>query len=79
MKKILFVDDDQAVLSSIENALRRERYCWDMVFARGGEATLVEIRKTMFDVVVSDMEMPVVSISRETPAAGLGSKTQPSR
>jgi DNA-binding NtrC family response regulator len=59
-KRILFVDDDPAVLNSLQNVLRRDRHRWDMVFAVGGVAALDELRKTVFDAVVSDMRMPGV-------------------
>ena len=60
MKRILFVDDDAALLAGLQNVLHRDRKRWDMVFANGGEAALEEIRKAPFDVVISDMRMPQV-------------------
>jgi DNA-binding NtrC family response regulator len=60
-KRILFVDDDPAVLAALSNVLRRERHRWEMVFATGGEQALAEIDKGAFDVVVSDMRMPDMS------------------
>lgn len=60
-KRILFVDDDPAVLAALSNVLRRERHRWDMVFAAGGEAALAELDKGRFDAVVSDMRMPDMS------------------
>ena len=60
MKRILFVDDDAAVLSGLQNVLHRDRKRWDMVFANSGEAALEEIRKAPFDVVISDMRMPQI-------------------
>src|SRR5689334_11486068 len=59
-KRILFVDDDPAILTGLQNLLFRDRKRWDMVFALGGEAALDEIRKEPFDIVVSDMRMPGV-------------------
>lgn len=59
-KRILFVDDEQAVLQSIEHVLRRDRERWDMVFAVGGQRALEEIRACCFDAVVTDMRMPDV-------------------
>lgn len=58
MKRILFVDDEPHVLSSLQNLLRKQRHEWDMVFALGGDAAIEQLRKTPFDVVVSDMRMP---------------------
>ncbi len=58
IKRILFVDDDALVLAGLRNVLYRERSRWEMVFALGGEAALVELARGSFDVVVSDMRMP---------------------
>jgi len=57
-KRILFVDDEQAVLKSIEYVLRRDRERWEMVFAVGGQRALEELRASCFDAVVTDMRMP---------------------
>lgn len=58
MRRILFVDDEQQVLDGLRDLLRRQRHEWDMVFALGGAAALLEIANGPFDVVVSDMRMP---------------------
>jgi putative nucleotidyltransferase with HDIG domain len=60
MRRILFVDDDPQLLSGLSKALRKYRDRWAMVFAGSGEAALAEVRKAGFDVVVSDMRMPVM-------------------
>lgn len=57
-QRILFVDDEPQILNALENALRRQRRTWDMVFALGGAAALEALDHTAFDVVVSDMQMP---------------------
>lgn len=57
-KRILFVDDEPAILAGLQNLLYKDRRRWDMVFAHGGELALAEIRKEPFDIVVSDMRMP---------------------
>lgn len=57
-KRILFVDDEPLMLSSLRNVLRRYRDRWDMVFVNSGEAALGELGAADFDVVVSDMRMP---------------------
>jgi HD-like signal output (HDOD) protein/ActR/RegA family two-component response regulator len=59
-RRILFVDDDPQLLSGLGKALRKHRHRWTMVFADSGEAALAEIRRESFDVVVSDMRMPVM-------------------
>ncbi|MDQ3370140.1 MAG: response regulator [Myxococcota bacterium] len=60
LKRILFVDDDPGVLSGLQNVLHRDRRRWDMTFALGGEVALEHLRTQRYDVVVSDMRMPVV-------------------
>jgi HD-like signal output (HDOD) protein/CheY-like chemotaxis protein len=57
-QRILFVDDEPAVLEGLQNLLRKERRRWEMVFAHGSAQALEEIGKAPFDVVVSDMRMP---------------------
>ncbi|HZU83404.1 MAG TPA: response regulator [Polyangiaceae bacterium] len=58
MKRVLFVDDEPALLAGLRDRLRKHRREWDMVFALGGEAALAECARGAFDVVVSDMRMP---------------------
>ena len=57
-KRILFVDDEPAILAGLQNLLYRQRARWDLVFASSGEHALAEMRRGAFDVVVSDMRMP---------------------
>lgn len=57
-KRVLFVDDEPAILSGLRNLLYKQRKRWDMVFVAGGEPALAELRARPFDVVVSDMRMP---------------------
>ena len=57
-KRILFVDDEPAILAGLQNLLYKDRKRWEMVFALGGQLGLDEIRKEPFDIVVSDMRMP---------------------
>ena len=59
-KRILFVDDEPAILAGLQNLLYKDRKRWDMVFALGGQLALDELRKASFDIVVSDMRMPGV-------------------
>jgi HD-like signal output (HDOD) protein len=56
--RILFVDDEVAILDGLRDLLRRERRRWDMVFAVGGVEALEELTRQSFDVVVSDIRMP---------------------
>jgi HD-like signal output (HDOD) protein/CheY-like chemotaxis protein len=60
MRRILFVDDEPKVLEALRRMLRPQRNTWDMAFAPGGEAALALMEASPFDVVVSDMRMPVM-------------------
>jgi YesN/AraC family two-component response regulator len=75
VKRILFVDDDPALLAGLRNVLRKERTRWNMEFALGGEAALEKLGATTFDCVVTDLRMPVIDgtavldvVHREHPA-----------
>jgi CheY-like chemotaxis protein len=57
-KRILFVDDEPAVLAGLQAAFRRDRERWDMVFAPGSDAAVAMLATAEFDAVVSDMRMP---------------------
>ncbi len=59
-RRILFVDDEQAILDGLRSVLRAQRREWDVTFALGGNAALGELERSPFDVVVTDMRMPVV-------------------
>ena len=60
-KKILFVDDEPMVLQGLQRMLRPMREEWDMVFVEGGEKALATLAERPFDVVVTDMRMPVMN------------------
>lgn len=59
-KRILFVDDEPAVLGALANLLRRDRHRWDLVFANGGAEAIQEIGKQNFNIVITDMRMPYI-------------------
>jgi len=59
-QRVLFVDDEAAILDALRAVLRPQRREWDMVFALGGPAGLEQIESSKFDVVVTDMRMPVI-------------------
>jgi HD-like signal output (HDOD) protein len=74
-RRVLFVDDEPAILAALRNLLHRDRRRWEMVFAPSGEAALEELSRARFDVVVSDMRMPGIDgatlltrIQRDYPA-----------
>lgn len=58
MVNILFVDDDQSILNSMERLLFDVEEDWDFQFAASGKEALELFYETPFDVVVSDMRMP---------------------
>jgi len=57
MKRILFVDDESAVLEGLKNLLHKQRHRWDIVFAEGGKEALNEIRSKEYDIIISDIRM----------------------
>lgn len=61
MIRILFVDDEANVLDGLRRSLRRMRPEWEMDFASSGEAALRAMSGKGYDVVVSDMRMPIMS------------------
>ena len=60
MKQILFVDDEANVLDGLRVLLRKYRHAWTMEFALGGREALALLDARAFDVVVTDLRMPVV-------------------
>lgn len=59
-KRILFVDDDPALLDGLRARLHALRSRWQMVFVESGSRAVTEIEHQPFDVVVSDMRMPLM-------------------
>jgi HD-like signal output (HDOD) protein len=57
LKKILFVDDDPAILQSLKRATRQMKNEWDCKFANGGREALELQAHSAFDLIVSDMRM----------------------
>ena len=56
-KRILFVDDDPAILRMLSRVFSDERHRWDLVFALGAYAGLAELRANAFDLLVTDFQM----------------------
>ncbi|MDR3709656.1 MAG: HDOD domain-containing protein [Capsulimonadaceae bacterium] len=61
LPKILFVDDERNILQGLQRMLRPERHIWDMTFAGGSVEALYELEQSAFDIVVTDMRMPVMN------------------
>lgn len=60
-KRILFVDDEPMVLSGLQRSLRAMRDQWDMAFVNSGLEALERMEQEPFDIVVTDMRMPVMT------------------
>ena len=58
MTKILFVDDQENVLSALRRMLHGRRDKWQMQFANSGQEAIELLEQQPFDVVVTDMRMP---------------------
>ena len=59
-KSILFVDDEPNILDGIQRMLRTKRGEWDMAFAGNGAEALKRLQECPFDMVISDMRMPIM-------------------
>ena len=59
-RRILFADDEASVIQGLRSVLRAQRHDWEMSFAIGGLAAIEELMKSSFDVVVTDMRMPII-------------------
>lgn len=60
MKRILFVDDDSHVLDGLGRLLRPMRNEWTLVFACGGAKAISTLAAEPFDIIVTDIRMPVI-------------------
>ncbi len=58
-RRILFVDDEPNVLDGLQSLLRKQRKRWDMFFSNRSEEVLAEFQRKPFDVIVSDVRMPI--------------------
>ena len=60
-KRILFVDDEPMVLSGLQRSLHSMREEWDMAFVTSGREALQLMEQQPFDIIVTDMRMPVMT------------------
>jgi HD-like signal output (HDOD) protein len=60
LKRVLFIDDEAAVLDGLRARLHALRKRWELVFVESGARAITEIEQKPFDVVVTDMRMPVM-------------------
>ncbi|NVB83554.1 MAG: HDOD domain-containing protein [Kofleriaceae bacterium] len=56
--RILFVDDEPAILMGLQNLLHKDRKRWTMTFLPSGDAAEAMLDTEHFEVVVTDMRMP---------------------
>ena len=59
--QILFVDDEPLILQGLKRSLRPKSKDWDMTFVDSGELAVREIEKKDYDIVVTDMRMPIMN------------------
>ena len=60
MKQLLFVDDEPKLLDGLKRSLRPMREEWNMTFVTSGAEALQTLEQAPFDVIVSDMRMPIM-------------------
>lgn len=58
MKRVLFVDDEPAVLDGLRRSLYRAQKKWHMVFLSDAKLATERFEREPFDVIVTDMRMP---------------------
>lgn len=61
MKRVLFVDDENKVLEGLQRMLYPMRGEWRMEFVSSGVEALRRLSESEFDVLVTDIRMPVMS------------------
>jgi HD-like signal output (HDOD) protein/ActR/RegA family two-component response regulator len=63
VRRILFVDDDELILRSIERVLKRQAQesSWELSFVTDGDRALELLSEKAFDVVLVDSHMPRMS------------------
>ena len=58
MKRIMFVDDEPEMLSSLKRSLRHQKLPWIVEYARSGKEALQLLENRALDVIVTDLHMP---------------------
>jgi len=56
---VLFVDDEKLWLDAVEQAVRGAEF--NVITAEGGEAALKKLKRTMPDLILSDVRMPFMN------------------
>ncbi len=57
MTRVLFVDDEPALLEGLRRSLYRAQKKWEMTFVTSAALAVAALRERAYDVVVSDMRM----------------------
>jgi HD-like signal output (HDOD) protein len=60
-KRILFIDDEPALLESLTRVMRPLKNEWEIQVERSPQAALDRLSKERFDVVVTDLRLPVLN------------------
>jgi HD-like signal output (HDOD) protein/ActR/RegA family two-component response regulator len=60
IQRVLFVDDEPAILRALARLLRPLRHEFESEFVASGAEALARLEQAPFDVVVSDIRMPVM-------------------
>ena len=58
MIRVLFVDDEPAVLDGLRRQLHGQRHEWEMTFVTSGAEALAALAAGPFDAIVADVQMP---------------------
>jgi CheY-like chemotaxis protein len=61
MKRILIIDDEESALDLLRRILEQEGY--EVAAARNGQEGVEIFRRQQFDLVVTDMVIPLIAIS----------------
>ncbi len=60
-RTILFVDDDDNLLSSLRRSLRKYKDTWEMEFCSGAKIALDLMGQKKIDLIIADYKMPDVN------------------
>ncbi|MCB1741414.1 MAG: HDOD domain-containing protein [Gammaproteobacteria bacterium] len=56
--RVMFVDDEPAVLDNIRVLLSEQQNDWQITFANGADDALLQLHEDPYDVLVTDLNMP---------------------
>jgi len=59
-RRLLFVDDEEMLLSGLRRALHGMRDEWEMTFVTNADEALRELDREVYDAVITDMHMPAM-------------------